>query len=169
MLLLVTRTFFHPRRVVSTFDVNGRLADGRVATGPFGFACEDTDRGLDALNPATWPRKVKKQTAIPVGEYEVGVRFSPSQGREVLYLKNVPAYNEGCVLVHAGNDEDDTEGCLLAALARTKTGVVKSKKAVDWLEKHVLPVARKPGAVRIRVQRDAAAWSKYTSEYPEFA
>ncbi|MCI0346886.1 MAG: DUF5675 family protein [Chloroflexi bacterium] len=153
MLLLLTRDTFLPTRTLGRLDLDGK---------PFGFTCEDLDRGLDAGDPSTWTRKVKRETAIPVGEYELGVRFSPSQGREVLFLVGVPAFNPGCVLVHAGNGPDDTEGCVLAGLRRTDTEIRDSRKAVAWLERHVLPVARE-GKARIRIQRDAERWAAFAT------
>lgn len=128
----------------------GRLAiDGRS----FGFVVEDTDRGLDQgmeLHELA-ARKVKERTAIPAGVYELGVRYSPSQGREVIYLVAVPAFQ--FVLVHSGNTAADTAGCLCVGLHRGEPGhVTDSRRAVAWLELYYLEEVRRGGS-SIRVSR----------------
>lgn len=60
--------------------------------------------------------KVYAETAIPAGTYEIRVTRSPRFGRDLPLLLNVPGFNG--IRIHAGNDKDDTEGCLLPGLAR---------------------------------------------------
>lgn len=84
---------------------------------------EDTDRGLSQALPIdiNVMRKVKGKTAIPTGTYKITLdivsqRFSNrAQYRfcngKLPRLLNVPAF-EG-VLMHIGNDANDTEGCIL--------------------------------------------------------
>ena len=68
-------------------------------------------------------QKLKKETRIPAGRYQfilrtVGShheRYSkkfPNMHVGMLHLINVP--NFSYILFHIGNDEDDTEGCLLS-------------------------------------------------------
>ena len=68
------------------------------------FICEDTYRPPGEA-------KVPKRTAIPEGTYEIVINRSPRFGRDLPRLLNVPGF-EG-ILIHPGNDADDTEGCLL--------------------------------------------------------
>lgn len=145
MVITWTRDTFLARVTLSTV-----LLDGL----PFGFGCEDVDRGLDsgwALDRLV-AAKVRGSTAVPTGTYQVGVRFSPKEGRNVLCLLDVPAFQ--FINIHVGNDEKDTEGCLLVGLARnTLTGkITKSKLAVEWLENRYLEAARR-GEVSIVVSR----------------
>ena len=73
--------------------------------------------------------KVRGETAIPYGTYEVGTRyspkFSPKFGHEMLWVKNVPNFEY--ILIHTGNTDDDTEGCLIVG---SKVGALNGQTAV---------------------------------------
>jgi hypothetical protein len=73
--------------------------------------------------------KIKGETAIPYGVYEVGTRyspkFSPTFGHEMLWVKNVPGFQY--ILIHWGNTDDDTDGCLLVG---NKIGIINNQTAV---------------------------------------
>lgn len=65
--------------------------------------------------------KIPKETRIPPGKYEINLRneggmtaryaerFDFHKG--MLWLQNVPGFE--FVYIHIGNDDDDTEGCIL--------------------------------------------------------
>lgn len=84
---------------------------------------EDKDRGLEEAMPLDMIKriKVKGETAIPTGTYELSMRhISPKYSRKKAFaftggvmprLLNVPCY-EG-VLIHSGNTAADSEGCIL--------------------------------------------------------
>lgn len=66
--------------------------------------------------------KVAKETRIPQGMYKVALRTFG--GFHIKYSKRFPIFHEGMlevvdvpgftdILIHIGNDDDDTEGCLL--------------------------------------------------------
>lgn len=83
---------------------------------------EDTDRGLDQgmTVVAIKARKVKGQTAIPTGTYEVTLTVSPKFAKKswaVKYDGLVPLVQgvkgfDG-VRIHPGNTPEDTLGCIL--------------------------------------------------------
>lgn len=90
---------------------------------PFCDTLEDTDSGLEQAMPLDMIKriKVKGETAIPTGTYELSMRhISPKYSRKKAFaftggvmprLLNVPGY-EG-VLIHSGNTAADSEGCIL--------------------------------------------------------
>lgn len=90
---------------------------------PFCDTLEDRDRGLEEAMPLDMIKriKVKGETAIPTGTYELSMRhISPKYSRKKAFaftggvmprLLNVPGY-EG-VLIHSGNTAADSEGCIL--------------------------------------------------------
>src|SRR5574343_864662 len=61
-------------------------------------------------------KKVYGSTAIPAGRYEIVMMYSPRFGRELPRLLKVPNFDG--ILIHPGNDQHDTEGCLLPGSSR---------------------------------------------------
>ena len=105
---------------------------------------EDPDRGLKSIMPLDQIKniKVKGDTAIPTGTYEVNVNIvSPKYSNFSKYpyakiaegkmprLMNVPGYQG--VLMHAGNTQKDTEGCILLG-QNTTVGRVNQSQAT-WI------------------------------------
>ena len=65
--------------------------------------------------------KVFAETRIPEGRYSLGLRFSPKfsprYGHSMIFLRSVPGFEPNTILIHRGNSESDTAGCLLVANA----------------------------------------------------
>lgn len=70
--------------------------------------------------------KIKGNTAIPYGEYDIIVTYSPKFKRELPILLNVPAFDG--IRIHRGNTNKDTEGCLLPGENKEKGKVINSTK-----------------------------------------
>ena len=68
--------------------------------------------------------KIAGETAIPYGRYQVVVTMSPRFKRELPRLLNVPNF-EG-ILIHRGNTDKDSAGCLLLGENKVKGKVINS-------------------------------------------
>ena len=99
----------------------------------FSDTLEDTDRGLSQDMPEEQLRKmkVKGQTAIPTGTYNVIITYSPKYKKPMPLLLGVPAY-EG-VRIHSGNTHKDTEGCILVGENKEVGKVLNSRYTFNKL------------------------------------
>lgn len=70
-------------------------------------------------------------TEIPAGTYPIGMHDSPHFGRVLPELLNVPG--RSCILLHQGNTDVDTHGCILVGRTRGSAIVYDSKLAFDDL------------------------------------
>lgn len=102
---------------------NGRLYVNQVFEC---FTLEDTDRHLEKGGA-----KIPGKTAIPRGTYKVTIDFSNRFQKRMMRVLNVPQF-EG-IRIHAGNDSEDTDGCLLLGKVRGEGSVLNSRVAVDAL------------------------------------
>lgn len=97
--------------------------------------------------------KVPKETAIPVGRYEVRLTHSNRFGRTMPILCDVPNYVG--VRIHAGNVAADTEGCLLVG----EEALLKENKILhsrEAFEKLFAKLEKSPGPrfITIREERN---------------
>lgn len=69
--------------------------------------------------------KVKGDTRIPSGTYKIGFYDSPTHGKKSLHIKDVPGFSY--ILIHTGNTEIDTAGCLIVG---KRIGSLDNKRAV---------------------------------------
>jgi len=99
---------------------------------------EDVIRQLPATCPNTphgigcaCPQKVWGKTAIPAGRYECDFVFSSKFNRKVIMLLNVPHFIG--ILIHMGNTEVDTEGCLLVGENKVVGQVINSVVTLNKL------------------------------------
>ena len=109
---------------------------------------EDTERGLEMSMPLDMiaKMKVKGETAIPTGTYEVAMNIiSPAYSKKKAFawckgvmprLLNVPGWTG--VLIHTGNTQKDSEGCIIVG-RNTKVGMVTDSMATF---KRLYPILR---------------------------
>jgi hypothetical protein len=116
----------------SGYTIGSLYIDGEY----FCDTLEDTDRGLrQSMSIAEIrQKKIAGQTAIPTGTYRVTMdTVSPKYSVRQAYrfcsgklprLIDVPGY-EG-ILIHIGNFDSDTEGCILVGENKVKGQVINS-------------------------------------------
>jgi hypothetical protein len=82
-----------------------------------------------AIEDAARTTKIKGETCIPLGTYDLGVRhspsFSPRLGHDMIWVRNVPGFEY--ILIHTGNTISDTDGCLIVGKS---IGTLKGKDGV---------------------------------------
>ena len=88
---------------------------------------EDVDRGLDDAmdEKEILNRKIKGETAIPTGIYQVLLTYSPKYKRIMPLIANVKGYSG--IRIHSGNTAKDSEGCLIVG-KNTKVGMVTDSR-----------------------------------------
>lgn len=83
------------------------------------------------LEDVVRPSKIKGETAIDAGKYEVIVNFSNRFQQPMPLLLNVPEFLG--VRIHSGNYASHTEGCLLCGSGKGENAVWDSRKAYKKL------------------------------------
>lgn len=138
----LTRDIFLADRTLGVVELD--LEGDGVGFKPFGYSCEDLDRGDGAA-------KVAGVTAIPVGTYRVHLYDSPKHGPDTPELLDVPGFHH--VQIHSGNGPQDTLGCLLFGLDRTETEVERSRLACTWLREYIAHAIKVGNEVTVEVRR----------------
>lgn len=137
MELIVDRKWKNQSYTMSNLTIDGKW---------FCNILEDTDRGLDDSMSLSKIKELKRFsiTAIPRGTYEITLDvISPRFCTKDFYKKvcngklprllNVKGF-EG-ILIHAGNTDRDTEGCLLVGKNTERGKVLKSQETFKELYK----------------------------------
>lgn len=137
MELIVDRKWKRQSYTISNLTIDGKW---------FCNVLEDADRGLDDSMSLAKIKELKKPsiTAIPKGTYEITLDvISPRFCTKTFYkqvcdgklprLLNVKGF-EG-ILIHAGNTDRDTDGCLLVGQNKVKGQVINSQATFKELYK----------------------------------
>lgn len=93
----------------------------------------DGEYFCDTLEDVVRPEKIKNETAIPAGTYDVILNMSNRFKKILPLLLRVPNY-EG-VRIHSGNTKEDTSGCILVGENKVKGQVINSKQKMNELMK----------------------------------
>jgi hypothetical protein len=113
-MLELHRTLVTPKGVFGTLSLEGV---------PLCVTCE---------NP--WKDNKPIESCIPAGTYQCSAH-NGTKYKNVWVLNNVP--NRSAILIHAGNSEGDTSGCILVgkyfANFNGTPGVAASKETLDFL------------------------------------
>ena len=96
--------------------------------------------------------KVYGKTAIPEGQYELTIDYSPKYDRPMMHILNVPNF-EG-IRIHSGNVAEDSEGCLLTGRIRRQNFVGESKLALASLFQKVKTAVNNHEKITIEVTHE---------------
>lgn len=96
------------------------------------YVLEDVVRQKEGEPVAAW--KIKGETAIPTGRYEIVIDMSTRFGKLMPHLLGVDGFDG--IRIHPGNSDVDTEGCLLPGteIGPGNNSVLHSRDAYDkWV------------------------------------
>lgn len=129
MKLTLKRKFLSDKYTIGDLFIDGKF---------FSNTIEDKVRELPVACPYT-PKgqsckckgKIYAETAIPAGTYKVTMEHSPRFKRKLPLLHNVPHFIG--ILIHSGNDESASAGCLIVGNNTVKGKVTQSRVTSDKL------------------------------------
>ncbi len=137
MEILVERKWKKPNYTIGVLSIDGKR---------FCETLEDTDRNLNSSMTVEQIKAIKKpnETAIPTGTYKITLdTFSPRFGNKSFYKKvcegklprilNIKGFDG--VLIHCGNTNLDTSGCILVGRNLEVGKVSKSQETFEKLYK----------------------------------
>jgi len=84
------------------------------------------------------PTKIYGETAIPVGTYRVVLTYSAKFRRVMPLLLGVPGFVG--ILIHNGNTNKDTKGCILVGIKATENSLKNSRSTFIELMKRLTSV-----------------------------
>lgn len=119
----------------------------------FSDALEDPDRGLtDSMSLEEIKKiKIKGNTCIPYGTYNVTITYSPRFKKNLPLLNNVKGFDG--IRIHSGNTPQDTEGCLLPGFNKVKGQVIDSRVTTDKLITQIQQALNKGEKVTITITK----------------
>lgn len=141
MELLLERKYLKSNYTISNLSVNGKFYCNVI---------EDVVRDFNKNGTFDCGEfKISGHTAIPYGEYEIKVTYSPKFKRELPLLLDVKHF-EG-IRIHRGNTEKDSSGCLIPGENKKKGMVINSTKYELELTKMIKECNNKREKVTIKI------------------
>jgi hypothetical protein len=133
MKLQVKRIFKGDRYTIGKLYIDGVYECDTIedVVRELSATCPNTPRGI----ACACKEKVYAQTAIPAGTYRVTMEYSPWFKRTLPYLHNVPHFIG--ILIHSGNDQGHSSGCLIVGKNKVVGKVLESKATLDALLKKI--------------------------------
>lgn len=140
----------------ATYTIGKLYIDGQY----FCDVIEDRDRDLYASMPLEdlMKRKVKNETAIPRGCYQITYTVSPkfqnkvwaqALNGELPLLLKVPGFDG--IRIHPGTDEDSTSGCLIVGQNKVVGKVINSQATYAKLNDILYPAFKAGEKIFIQV------------------
>ena len=142
MELRLERKYRNNNYCIDKLYINGKY---------FSDALEDPDRGLtDTTSREEITKiKIKGNTCIPYGTYNITITYSPRFKKNLPLLNNVKGFDG--IRIHSGNKPQDTEGCLLPGFNKVKGQVIDSRVTTDKLIAQIQQVPNKGEKVTITI------------------
>ena len=111
----------------STYTIGKLYIDNKY----FCDTLEDKDRGLkDTMSVEEILNiKVKHKTAIPIGNYNVDITYSPRFKKQLPIILNVKGFDG--IRFHSGNTDKDSSGCVLLGENKVIGKVINSRVTYD--------------------------------------
>ena len=154
MELLIDRKWKKQSYTISNLYIDGKW---------FSNVLEDTDRNLDDSMSEDKIRalKIPSITAIPRGTYEITLDVvSPKYSKIQFYkdvcngkvprLKNVKGFDG--ILIHSGNTDRDSSGCLIVGHNKVKGQVINSKETFKQLYQLLQDRKNKGEKITIKIE-----------------
>ena len=119
----------------------------------FSDILEDPDRGLTDIMSLEEIKKIKIKgnTCIPYGTYNITITYSPRFKKNLPLLNNVKGFDG--IRIHSGNKPQDTEGCLLPGFNKVKGQVIDSRVTTDKLIAQIQQALNKGEKVTITITK----------------
>ena len=144
MELRLERKYRNNNYCIDKLYINGKY---------FSDVLEDPDRGLtDNMSLEEIKKiKIKGNTCIPYGTYNITITYSPRFKKNLPLLNNVKGFDG--IRIHSGNKPQDTEGCLLPGFNKVKGQVIDSRVTTDKLIAQIQQVLNKGEKVTITITK----------------
>ena len=144
MELRLERKYRNNNYCIDKLYINGKY---------FSDALEDPDRGLtDTMSLEEIKKiKIKGNTCIPYGTYNVTITYSPRFKKNLPLLNDVKGFDG--IRIHSGNKPQDTEGCLLPGFNKVKGQVIDSRVTTDKLIAQIQQALNKGEKVTITITK----------------
>ena len=144
MELRLERKYRNNNYCIDKLYINGKY---------FSDAREDPDRGLtDTMSLEEIKKiKIKGNTCIPYGTYNITITYSPRFKKNLPLLNNVKGFDG--IRIHSGNKPQDTEGCLLPGFNKVKGQVIDSRVTTDKLIAQIQQALNKGEKVTITITK----------------
>lgn len=129
MELTLRRKFKGPTYTIGDLGIDGKFFCNTIedTVRPLPATCPDTSRG----RACTCKEKIYAETAIPAGRYKITLEYSSRFKRKMPYLHDVPHFLG--ILIHSGNTETDSAGCILVGENTVKGKVLNSRATFQRL------------------------------------
>ena len=144
MELRLERKYRNNNYCIDKLYINGKY---------FSDVLEDPDRGLtDTMSLEEIKKiKIKGNTCIPYGTYNITITYSPRFKKNLPLLNNVKGFDG--IRIHSGNKPQDTEGCLLPGFNKVKGQVIDSRVTTDRLIAQIQQALNKGEKVTITITK----------------